>query len=205
MQDRSKPFCARALRAGCEPGVLVALLLAGCATGQGESDEARLAQLRQNLKYVHLVVGPFVPKPGLADAGELVAVSREALLGYLVPLRAFRGIAKDDGPFPPADTLVVQAELQDFRIVGGAARFFGGALAGSSYMIYAVRITEKSTGRLVASRVINSENNPMAAAWTSGANDRSLPSDMGQVIGDFVLEVAQLPRSLAGRVVEGGR
>jgi hypothetical protein len=72
------------------------------------------------------------------------------------------------------------------RIVGGAARFWGGAFAGKSNMVVELKMTDAASGMIVHEKVLSTANNPFAAAWVMGSSDRSLPADMGRMISDYI-------------------
>ncbi len=82
--------------------------------------------------------------------------------------------------------LIVHTQVPDMRIAGGAARFWGGAFAGSSHMTLNLVFEDAKTQKVVREKVIESHNNAFAAAWSFGANDRSLPSDMGLMVAGYI-------------------
>jgi hypothetical protein len=82
--------------------------------------------------------------------------------------------------------LIVHTRVPDMRIAGGAARFWGGAFAGSSHMTLDLAFEDAKTRTMVRKKVIESHNNAFAAAWSFGANDRSLPSDMGLMMAEYI-------------------
>jgi hypothetical protein len=86
-------------------------------------------------------------------------------------------------------TLLVNAKIIDMRIVSGAARIWGGAFAGSSFMEVAVTLVDAATNTTVREKKLSSANNPWAAAWVGGSSDHSLPADMGKVVAEYVHSV----------------
>ncbi|PIP38805.1 MAG: hypothetical protein COX19_10635, partial [Desulfobacterales bacterium CG23_combo_of_CG06-09_8_20_14_all_51_8] len=58
---------------------------------------------------------------------------------------------------------------------------------GVSVYLSAIALTDAATKKELRKKGINSSNNAIAAAWAFGANDRSLPSDMGEIIADYIL------------------
>ena len=86
-------------------------------------------------------------------------------------------------------TLMVKANVSDIRIVHGAARFWGGAFAGSSFMNIDLKLVDAATGKVVREKHIDSSNNAWAASWTGGSSDRSLPADMGKIIAEYVCSI----------------
>ena len=148
----------------------------------------RVAAIRQALRYHNVIIAPITSK--VPDVGTAPAECAAALAAFLNQRGIFASVQLG-APVAVADTLAVEGEIQDVRIVSGAARVWGGALAGNSYMHIKVVIREASTGRPVFERLVQSENNAYAAAWTMGSNDRSLPSDVGQIVAELLIKVAQ--------------
>ncbi len=91
-------------------------------------------------------------------------------------------------------TVTVEGEILDMRITSPAARFWAGAMAGSSYMNVYLKMSDGATGRVLDERVISCTANAIAAAWTGGANDKSLPMDMGKIIGEYIYTVLPAKR-----------
>ncbi len=48
-----------------------------------------------------------------------------------------------------------------------------------------------SAGASVGQRVVTNDNNAMGAAWSFGASDRGLPGDMGPLVADAIVQLAQ--------------
>ncbi|MFO7708994.1 MAG: DUF4410 domain-containing protein [Desulfobacterales bacterium] len=86
-------------------------------------------------------------------------------------------------------TLVVKAKVTDMRIVSGAARIWGGAFAGSSFMEVDLTLIDAATNATVRTKKLSSANNPWAAAWVGGSSDHSLPADMGKIVAEYVHSV----------------
>ncbi len=86
------------------------------------------------------------------------------------------------------NTLIVNTEVADMRIVSTGARIWGGAFAGSSYMDVYVKLTDAATSKVVHEKVISSHNNAFAASWVI-STDSSLPMDMGMILGEYLAAV----------------
>jgi hypothetical protein len=82
-------------------------------------------------------------------------------------------------------TLVIEPVCTDAKLVSGAARFWGGALAGSSAVVMRVRYVDLATGKKVAEPVFYQRASAMGAAWSFGATDRSMPDRMAELITDY--------------------
>ena len=52
-----------------------------------------------------------------------------------------------------------------------------------------MKLVDASTKNVVREEYFNSANSAWAAAWNFGASDRSLPSDMGKIMADYIVKV----------------
>jgi hypothetical protein len=71
----------------------------------------------------------------------------------------------------PARTLVFTPVVTEIKFISGGARFWAGAMAGSSAVIMKVTITEKETGRVIATPMFYARAAAMGGAWTFGSTD----------------------------------
>ncbi len=71
----------------------------------------------------------------------------------------------------PARTLVFTPVITEIKFIGGGARFWAGALAGSSAVILKVTITEKESGKVIATPMFYARAAAMGGAWTFGSTD----------------------------------
>lgn len=139
--------------------------------------------------YASVVVAPFEASDEVKnDYSEALDESHSALMAALIKKGSFQQVNKElagagDG------CLLVQTQVAEMRIVGGAARFWGGAFAGSSNMILDVKLVDAKTQAVVREKRIESSNNAFAAAWTYGSSDRGLPTDMGNIVAEYLAKV----------------
>ena len=75
-------------------------------------------------------------------------------------------------------------------IASSAARFWGGVLAGRSYVHASVRLVDAASGKVEREQLLRTENSAWGATYTMGSTDSSLPMDMGRIIAGYVLTVA---------------
>jgi hypothetical protein len=62
-------------------------------------------------------------------------------------------------------------------------------MAGTSDMSVKLAFSDAATGAVVREKLLSSANNPWGAAWTYGGSDRSLPADMGRIIGEYIAAI----------------
>jgi hypothetical protein len=178
----------------------LAALLIGCAAGQQaqkSSQDGSVAQTEPatptlEAAYRSLVVYEIETKPELKrDYEQALGECRSTLMTSLLEKNKFDRVepAKPGATYGEIPTLIVKIYLTDMRIAGSTARFWGGAFAGSSFMNMNMKLVDAATGKVLREEYFNSANNAWAAAFTFGASDRSLPSDMGKIMAEYIAQV----------------
>ena len=190
--------------------LLVLSLAAGCASGPGyemekeypgisRMDGATLDMVRKEAKLGN--TGHFKTiRIGAFDASDELRTDYSSQLDQFQSAMVYH--VRENGKFDMVEriekgietrvapqSLKVEGKILDMRITSPAARFWGGALAGSSYMDVYLRITDDSNGAIVQEKVIATHNSALGAAWTGGSSDHSLPRDMGEIIGEYLITV----------------
>jgi len=56
-------------------------------------------------------------------------------------------------------------------------------------MTMEVQLIDAASGEVVRNKSLSSVNNPIAAAWSWGSSDRSIPNDMGIILAEYILTV----------------
>jgi hypothetical protein len=173
------------------------MLTASCAM-RSEVPQTEVEDLRGNLKYNCVSVKKLEAGPGLAPIDEAhgytydmyLNLTRNRIITYLNGKNLFAQVQESENMADyacPGRTVTVEGTLTDMRIVSGAARIWGGAFAGRSYMKMDVWLVDDATGEVVAQRQLEGAPSAMGAAWSAGDSDRKLPVRMGELIGDFVM------------------
>jgi len=123
------------------------------------------------------------------DYPDAVIECKTALLSHLKAKNAYRKVTDDKDGALIGRILFADLEVIDMRIASTAARIWGGAFAGASYMKVLTRMTDGTTQQVVHEKVLSSTTNPFGAAWTMGASDRTLPMDFGKLIGEYLYTI----------------
>jgi hypothetical protein len=182
-------------------GVLSMLLLfsfTACGGGKAvKSDESAgtaqktAAETSLGKRYDVIFFQKFEADPKIeTDYPGAVAECETNAISELRSKNFFRKVEKEGaGGRYEGQTLLVQPKVLSLRIVSGAARFWGGAFAGTSDMVVELKMTDAVSGKLIHEKVLSTANNPFAAAWVWGSSDRSLPADMGKIISEYIVSV----------------
>lgn len=98
-------------------------------------------------------------------------------------------IVADWNQKPPAEDrprLVIAPRIDVIKKVGGATRFWAGAMAGDSYVTMHVRFTEQPGDVVVAEPMFYQRAAAMSGAWTVGAQDNDMLRRVAQLIADYL-------------------
>jgi hypothetical protein len=90
---------------------------------------------------------------------------------------------------PPPDgapRLVIAPRIDVIKKVGGASRFWVGAMAGDSYVTMHVRLTEQPGDVAIADAMFYQRASAMSGAWTVGAQDNDMLRRVAQLIADYL-------------------
>jgi len=138
-------------------------------------------------KYDRIVFQKFEFDPKIeADYPGAVADCEKSALEATIAKKSFASAEKEATGAKYAGALLVKARVTNLRIVSTAARMWGGVFAGSSDMSLQMKLIDASTGAVVREKELSTNNNPWAAAWTWGSSDKSLPSDLGKMVAEYL-------------------
>lgn len=83
-------------------------------------------------------------------------------------------------------TLVIAPTITELKFVGGGTRFFAGALAGSSAVVMKAILTEKETGKTVATPEFYAESGAYAGGWSVGGTDNAMLGRIANSLAYYV-------------------
>jgi hypothetical protein len=89
------------------------------------------------------------------------------------------------------NALIVKSEIVELRIVHGAARFWGGAMAGSSGVEVEQQLIDAASGQVLHQEKKSSWNNAWGAAWSG--SDNSILDDTGKILAQELAAIIPLP------------
>jgi hypothetical protein len=154
-----------------------------------EAAEEKITPLAQ--RYSKLVFQGFAANSQImTDYPTALSECESAAMAAVISKNLFGAVEKEKEGVKYNDALLVKGSVVDMRIVSGAARFWVGPMAGASDMRVQLTFTDAATGSVVRENLLSTANNPWGASWTYGGSDRSLPADMGRIIGEYIAAIA---------------
>jgi hypothetical protein len=85
-----------------------------------------------------------------------------------------------------SETLMIEPLVESIKKVGGATRFFAGALAGNSYVVVTLKITAQPEGRVIAQPYFYQQAAAYGGAWTVGATDNDMLRRIASLVADYL-------------------
>jgi hypothetical protein len=178
----------------CIAGVLGLLLtLSGCGTKHVDTIQS-MNLSKSDMKYKNVYVANFIVSPkGVKedDPKSILADAQSECANALTKSNLFENVKYGSKVEETNSSLIVQGELTELRIVGGAARFWIGGLAGKSNMTVHVKLVDAATGSVVTEKDIKEDSNPTLGGYTMGATDRALPTIVGSLIAEYAVATAK--------------
>jgi hypothetical protein len=183
--------------------LLTILVLCACASGQNaatpqekkeEASSATFQSVQQakplkvhfsNILFKEIKTTDVIKK----DYPEALADFETSVIAHLRSKKAYSRVEHSSGNTPTDKSLLVGLTISDMRIASFGARFWGGPLAGNSFMNIELELADAASGKTLRTETISSGNSSMAASWNFGASDRSLPSDMGIIVAEYIYTV----------------
>jgi hypothetical protein len=83
-------------------------------------------------------------------------------------------------------TLVIQPYIDELKFVGSGARFFAGALAGSSAVLMHVELTDARTGRVIGSPEFYQRAAASGGNWSIGGTDHGMLARIATVVQEYL-------------------
>lgn len=167
--------------------LMISLYACGGQEAQPEQPVVKITKLSK--KYTKVVIYPFTTTAEIAkDYPDATTELMSSMMTSLQMKGAFQSVkvANKDQKLD-RNTLALKADITNLRIVSGAARFFGGVFAGSSGVDVKLTMIDGKTKKVLRDEPMNSSNNAWAASYSSGSTDKSLISDMGNILAGYIM------------------
>ncbi len=164
------------------PVAVVTLLLQGCATTLSKPDSAPQPATVRLGTFANVALEPVEISPEFAahSANKKAAKKINELLQdqmvYIFP--NMNSDEKKDG-----STLVIKPLIKEIKFIGGAARFWLGAMAGSSAVLMQVDYIDKQTADVVAAPEFYNQASAMGGAYSMGTTDNLM---LDQIVDQII-------------------
>lgn len=168
--------------------LVLTLVFAGCATNYinpSASQNPPPAVPFDRFQTIELMDLALSPEYAGQDANTKASGKIETELKLrLDPLLAsWNATASDRGTTRPR--LVIEPRVRDIKFISGGARFWAGAMAGSSAVIIDVTFRDAETGEVIATPEFYQHANAYAGAWTIGTMDNAMLIRIAELIADY--------------------
>lgn len=84
------------------------------------------------------------------------------------------------------EKLLIEPGIVSVHKPSGANRFWAGAMAGSGHIVMKVKISEQSSGKVIAEPEFYRRANAMAGAWTFGAHDNAMLQKIAGLLANYL-------------------
>ena len=156
----------------------------GCVTDIYAPAATNPAPIRAFNEFGNFRLAPVALNPAFASHGYNVsataAIDRN-LRASLIP----NMVAWDKGE---GSTLVIQPSVEEIKFIGGGARFWAGALAGSSVVVMRVTYTDEDTGAVIASPAFYQHASAMGGAFSVGGSDNAMLVRVANLITTYTTD-----------------
>lgn len=167
----------------------VLFLLVSCVGTQNQQDQAAAPSVKKLDKhYDTLLFSPFTANAEIAtDYPQAAKELQHSMMTTLQMEKQFKKIdIVSNNPSTDGRTLIIKVNITDLRIVNGAARFWGGAMAGSSGVELNLQLIDSASQKVIRDEKMSSWNNAFGAAWSG--SDSTLLDDMGKIVAQNIID-----------------
>ncbi len=154
-------------------GIACMLILQGCATNIHPPTKANVPPTEKFGTFTNFELKPSTIAPKYSSSGANQKAVRkideqlEVKLKEVFPNLNSEKILK-------GKTLIIRPYVEAIKFVGGGARFWAGAMAGSSAVLLQVRFIDKASGKIIAEPIFYNKSSANAGAWSMGGNDNAM-------------------------------
>ena len=156
-------------------GIVASLLLSGCAT-QIKTDVVQNpppTEKFSNFTRFEMSDVTLLPPYAGQEANEKALIKiKENVAAKMAPALARWNEAGSKSA--PPRTLLIELIIPEIKFINATARVWSGAMAGSSAVVLRARITEKETGRVVATPEFFSRAAAFSGSLSLGAADNAM-------------------------------
>ncbi len=141
-------------------------------------------------KYDNIIIGTFESSAQVqTDYPKAASDCEGQMVNQLKSKNMYKNITEDNTKKFSGKTAVVDVEIVDMRITSSAARMWGGAFAGSSFMDVRIEVRNAGGSDVIHTRLLSTSNSAWGASWNGGSSDRNLPADFGVLVGEYLSKI----------------
>ena len=152
------------------------LLLGGCSTNKITTTVLQNPPPAEKFSaFNHIELAPIaMGAPYSTDDGNRQALAKiqQIVLQQMTPVLQQWNAA--GAPAGGARTLLIEPSIREIRFFNATVRFWAGAMSGDSAVILDARITEKETGRVIATPLFYARAAAMSGAFSVGGADNAM-------------------------------
>jgi hypothetical protein len=111
---------------------------------------------------------------------------KESIILQLHSKNTYQNVTDDTNKNLSGKSILVDMKIVDMRIESGATVAF----PGNSFMDVLLELRDADTEEVVHQKVLSTSNKALGITWSSGGSGRSLPSDLGTLIGEYIFRIA---------------
>lgn len=177
---------------GCILAILIVVTLSSCSSTKSAKTNETADQgppvAVLDKPYAHIYVCDIETTPELQkDYPEELKYCQSTVIESLLKKKKYERVERTNGGETyDGRALLVKIKVSDMRIASFGSRFWGGVFAGNSYMNMRMKLVDAKTQQVVRDEDFASSNNSMAATWSFGSTDRSMPYYMGDIIANYI-------------------
>lgn len=180
--NRNQPFTGKIVVV-----IMTALIAAGCATNLSKPtrDPMPTKVKLSEFKNVEMKAVGISDSFASAEANQKALRKIDEILfrDMNMLFQNFKRVEQgDDFSKTEERTLQITPYIKEIKFVGGGARFWVGAMAGSSAVLVQVTLRDSSNGEIIADPEFYRSAGAYAGAWSIGATDNRMLEDIAQDI-----------------------
>ena len=166
------------------------LLLSACATHIKSNIQTNPPPAEPLMNFTAYEMQPATLAPAFATQGPnqkaLVKIQENLSAGMNPTLANWNAAGAAKGG--AKRTLLIVPLVKEIKFVGGASRFWVGAMAGSSAVILDVTITEKETGKVIATPEFYDVGKAMSGGWSMGTTDNLMLVNIANRVTEYLIK-----------------
>ncbi len=175
--------------------VVVVGLLAACAADPArvqavaEQESSRLEKASKPLSsFAEFELRPMTFTDGIMQEEGKLEEAREFegnLIAKLSPLLDEWNAAGQSGA---SGKLGIKIHIEGLRIIGGANRFWAGALAGDSFIDLDLQLIDETAGAAISKVRIYRDSDAMTGGWSVGKSDQNLDDYLVSIVHQYLMD-----------------